>query len=144
MKKVYFTLGVLFVLFLVSCSSSQTIYMCADGSVGGSIVPTSSKLTIVCPNGKEVESITACSFPNKLSISQKEAETKSINFVNGYVRTSGWSGTLINVYPQSGNFYGQVVVAKNGEQSYETVVEINGTTGSVSCAQNCVYLSQIN
>ncbi len=137
-------MGILAVLLIVGCSSSQTIYMCSDGSVGGAVVPSSSKLTIVCPNGVETDSVATCTFPNKLSISQKEAELKSINFVNGYVRSGGWISTLINVYPESGNFYGQVVVAKNGEQSYETVVEVNGTTGTVNCAQNCVYTSQIN
>lgn len=144
MKRVWMIGSVFLLLILASCSSPQTLYMCSDGTAGGGSVPDQSKeIVYVCPNGEEVTAYSECEYTNIFIISQKEAETKSINFVNGYVRSSGWSGTLINVYPQEGHFYGQVVISKSGEQSYETTVKIDGERGTVTCEQNCLYTTQI-
>ena len=132
-------------LILAGCSNSQTLYMCADGTVGGAVIPEPGKnYEFICADGTIEEDITKCDFPNKIIISQKDAEGKSINFVNGHVQTSGWTSTLINVYPEEGNFYGQVVVSKYEEQSYETTVEIDGIKGTVVCIENCEYATQIS
>lgn len=129
----------IFVLFLAGCGS-QTLYMCADGTPGGNQFPDASKeLIYVCPDGLETDQIYKCKFVNKLIISPKNAELKSINFVNGYVRVSGWSATLINVYPEEGNFYAQLVLSKYEEQPYETLIQVHGETGLTTCVKNCKY-----
>lgn len=142
-KLILLALGILSI-FLVACSSPQTLYMCSDGLPGGGVIPEVNKdVVYVCPDGKETENLADCTFTGVITISQKDAETKSINFVNGYVRSTGATATLINVYPEKGNFYGQVVISKTGEQSYETTVEVDGDRGTVSCVSNCLYTTQI-
>ncbi|MCA9477570.1 MAG: hypothetical protein KC535_00300 [Nanoarchaeota archaeon] len=145
MKKAVLFGGLILLSLLLSACGGQTLYMCSDGTPGGGQIPDVSKsLTYFCPDGKETDDFTRCTFVKEITITQKDAETKSINFVNGYVRASGWSGTLINVYPEEGDFYGQLVISKNGEQSYETLVKVDGVKGSVSCFQNCLYTTQIS
>jgi hypothetical protein len=140
-KALLFTcLGLL--LLLSGCQEEQILYMCFDGSPGGAVIPDTTKdILFVCPDGTQSETLSDCTFEPVVTISQDDAESKSLNFVNGYVRSNGWSTTLINTYADEGNFYSQLVLSKQGESPYETVVEIDGSKGIASCFQNCLYTS---
>ena len=143
MKRLILLFSLITVLFLVGCGS-QTLYLCMDGTPGGAQQPEPGKnLIFICPDGRETENINLCTFEKQISISLRDAETKSLNFVNGYVRTSGWTATLINVFPEEGDFQAQIVVSKRDEQSYETTVQVDGRTGAVICKSNCLYTTQI-
>lgn len=130
----------LFLLFLTSCGDTQTIYMCKDGSVGGGIIPEPSMDTIYyCPDGKQTKDLTTCKFVRPAVIQKKDAETAALAYVKGYVASEGWLVSLINVY-QEEDWKAQLIISKRDEGGYETIVNIDGTTGVVRCQENCAYV----
>lgn len=142
MNKILISLILLLVLGLSACGA-QKIYLCADGSTAGGQQAEGKNIIYVCPDGSETKNVLECTFDKLATISSKEANLNAINFVNGYVRTSGWTATLINAYKDGGNYKAQIVISKQGEQSYETTVIIDGRKGTAQCDENCFYTAQI-
>lgn len=127
-------------LFLVSCSS-QEIYLCKDGSIGGGQGITSSKVVYYCPDGQQTVDPSTCSFEKPISITQKVAEKNAMSYVNGYVQSTGGRATLVNAYISEGEWYAQVVIAPRDESAYETLIKVDGKQGTASCENNCPYVS---
>ncbi len=126
---------------LTACGGPKEIYMCSDGKVAGpNPLPSGSNVLYVCPTGNKVSSPTKCSYPLKVSITEKDAELKATNFVNGYVSANSWYSKFVNAYLDEGMWYAQIVISKRGEESYQTTVSVNATTGIVDCVDNCDYI----
>lgn len=139
MKRLILISLVVLVLLLSACGS-QKVYLCPDGSVGGGQPITSNKPLYICPNGQQVTNYESCEFVNQVNLLESDAEVKALNFVNGYLMTSGWQSTLVNVNIVEGDWLAQIVVSKYDETSFETVIRIDGQSGYASCAKNCDYL----
>ncbi len=139
MKKVLLALTLLSLLILSGCGA-QKIYFCADGSVGGNQQVTSDKVIYVCPDGREASSPVQCRFTVQLGITQDDAEAKSLSFVKGYVQANFWQSTLVNTYREGDDYKAQIIISKRDEASYETIIIVNGSTGSASCEENCEYV----
>jgi hypothetical protein len=138
-KLILLTLFVLLLVFLTGCGS-QTLYMCKDGSIGGGIVPEQGvDTTYFCPNGKETTNVKTCTFTPVFVVDKKTAEVSALKYVQGYVVASGWQATLINVY-QDEDWKAQIILSKRDQTGYETIVSVNGTTGTVTCETNCEYV----
>lgn len=138
MRTIMIVLLAILTIFLVGCGA-QHVYMCSDGTFGGGEQIEKSNVVFHCPDGKPTKDISLCNFEQAVTISKKDAESKAFNFVQGYVSASGWNSKLINVYSEEGNWYAQLVVSKRDETPFETVVLVDGTKGSVTCANNCLY-----
>lgn len=131
-------LALLLLVLLTGCGT-QHIYLCSDGTVAGNEVITKSKVVYHCPSGNLASDISQCSFSKQNVISEDQARENALNYVEAYVSSAGWKVTFINAYAEEGNWYAQLVIAKRGEEPYQTLVSVDGKRGSVSCLENCPY-----
>jgi len=139
LKQIILVSLLLLILLLTACGT-QEIYLCSDGSIGGGQKVVSNNVDYICPNGQHSTSYASCDFPDRMIITQKDAETKSLSFVNGHLRANGWQATLVNVNRVDKDWLAQMVVSKYDQDSFETVVKIDGESGFATCDRNCDYL----
>ncbi|MCF7799218.1 hypothetical protein K9M74_04925 [Candidatus Woesearchaeota archaeon] len=140
MNRLLIVLLILLTVVFTGCGA-QKVYMCSDGTIGGGQDITNNNVIYICPDGREAASPTTCRFELPFVIEKKDAEQKAFSFVQGHVQANGWQTKLVNVYPEGNIYQAQLIISKFNEDSYETTIEINGTTGAVACAQNCEYIS---
>jgi len=116
------------------------VYLCSDGTIGGGASIEKTNVIYHCPSGTLGKDINQCSFTKKSSISEAEASDNAENFVDAYVAADSWKVSLINVYEENASWLAQIVVSKRDKQPYQTTVQVDGTTGTVSCLENCFYI----
>ena len=140
-KKILFiSLAILSLSLLLTGCGKNDVYMCPSGQLAGQQVITGNDV-FICPDGSKATSMGGCSYPLKSSITKRDAEGNALNFIQGYVSANGWNPNIVNVNFVNGSYYAQVVVSKYEETPFETKLEIDGETGSVSCASGCSYIS---
>jgi len=139
MKRINLIILGLLLIFLTGCGN-QILYMCKDGTVGGGVIPDTEKTTsYYCPDGKETSSLNTCKFEKPTLILKEDAEDAALAYVKGYVTSSGWQVSLINVYKDV-DWKAQLILSKKDNAGYETIVMVDSTTGTVKCEQNCEYI----
>ena len=111
-----------FILYLVVLTGDDTEYVCYDGSVAE--VPTDCP-TIPTPN-----------------INERSARESAQNFAGALARSRGLQNNYINIYSEDINWKANFVITdrNNDGEVYETVIFVNGTTGSPSCLEGCGFL----
>ncbi|MFP4119109.1 MAG: hypothetical protein ACLFTH_03580 [Candidatus Woesearchaeota archaeon] len=125
-------------LFLSGCGENE-IYMCPSGAMAGDQELTGNDV-FICPDGTYAETKDECSYPLEQSVDQRTAEDNAMKFIKGYVSAHGWTPNVVSVNSGNGSYYAQVVISKHDEEPFETTLEIDGKTGSVSCESGCTYL----
>jgi len=138
-KKLFIILSLFSLLILLTACGQQDIYLCKDGSLAGDQQISSNNVLFHCPDGKLTINYDACKFEKPFKITQKVAEEKAKDFVEGYIRTNGWSAKLVTTYKEDGNWLAQMIISKRGETPFETIIKINGTNGIAKCSSNCKY-----
>ena len=131
--------GLVVCLFLVGCGA-QELYFCKDGTIGGGQYPADKKIMYFCPDGTQTINPDTCRFEAPVTIKLSDAESRAKSFVDAYVRSDGWTASVINTYREDGNYFSQIVISKRDETPYESIVLVDGTKGIVSCSQNCEYI----
>ena len=115
------TLFLLSTVFLIGCTKTETIYVCATG--------------------RETPDKDTCGTNKVAGVKKTEAETYASRYVSGYFSSYGGKSQLVSSYldPEKGDYFATFIVAERDSEPYETVVSIDGVTGQVSCSEKCDY-----
>ena len=113
--------------------------MCPSGVPGGGQDITGDDV-FICPDGTKTRSIDGCSYPLKRSVDRTTAKDNAQKFIIGYVRASGWNPNVVNTNFVNGSYETQVIVSRYEQKPFETILLVDGATGTVSCKTGCFYL----
>ena len=119
----YLLIAVLFLFTIYLLFSSSTEYVCYDGTVQD--------------NARD------CPTLPTLRIDQRVAERNVDNYGNAVSRALGYSFNRVSVYREGANFRSSVLFTDNVNRNIiESILQVNGTTGSVSCVEGCDFLNK--
>lgn len=114
------------VLSVMQFTGDDTEYVCFDGSVAE--IPTDCP-TIPTPN-----------------INQRTAKESAQNFAGAIARSRGLQVSFINIYSEDNDWKSNFVISERNDDGvvYETVIFVDGRTGSPSCLEACGFLNNQN
>lgn len=141
MKRGVFLAGLLILLLFLTSCGPQEIYLCSDGMPAGNQQPEKKNIVFVCPDGTRTVDADVCKFTKLSSITQETAKVNALAYVQGYVVSNGWNPVLVNANLVDGDWIAQIIVSKLNQESYETSVRIDGSSGFANCEKNCHYIS---
>ena len=126
--------------FILSGCGSTDIHMCPSGVMGAG-QQLGDDNVFICPDGSKTKQMMDCNYPLQTSIDKRTANENALSYIDGYTGSAGWDANIVNINLVNGSYYAQIVLSKYQEEPYETRVRVDGTTGEVRCATNCLYLS---
>jgi hypothetical protein len=102
---------------------------------------TKTETKYVCPNDDVVIARDMCKTNAVASVTKKDAEQYAQNYVKAFFTQQGGKYQMVSSYLNrtTSSHYATFIVSEREGTPYETVVVVNGLTGTVRCDQACEY-----
>ncbi len=108
------------ILILSGCGKN---YVCADGSV---------------KDAKEL-----CSYNKVATVRDRDADRNAENYVKGYLINTDYRYTFVNSVLNQGDFEVKFIISsKETTHSYESLILVDGITGTPECTEGCDFIGQ--